>query len=64
MTDIDDKLLEQQEQEQKEREMDPQFETGGNGHDKEEEDLSEIEQNREEILEKERRQAEQRQSGQ
>ena len=41
--------------------MDPQFEAGGNGHDKEEEDLSETEQNREEILEKERRQAEQRQ---
>ena len=63
MTDIDNKLLEQQEQEQKEREMDPQFEAGGNGHDKEEEDLSETEQNREEILEKERRQAEQRQQG-
>jgi hypothetical protein len=61
MTDIDDKLLEQQEQEQREREMDPQFEAGGNGHDKEEEDLSETEQNREEILENERRQAEQRQ---
>ena len=41
--------------------MDPQFEAGGSSHDKEEEDLSEIEQNREEILEKERRQAEQRQ---
>jgi hypothetical protein len=32
MTDIDDKLLEQQEQEQKKREMDPKFEAGGNGH--------------------------------
>ena len=36
MTEIDDKLLEQQEQEQKERDMSPQFEAGGNGHDKEE----------------------------
>ena len=47
MTDIDDKLLEQQEQEQKERELEEQerdnnntgsqFEAGGNDHDKEEE---------------------------
>ena len=37
MTDIDDKLLEQQEQEQKEKDMVEQFEAGGNGHDREEE---------------------------
>ena len=36
MTEIDDKLLEQQEQEQKEKDIDLQFEAGGNGHDKEE----------------------------
>jgi hypothetical protein len=37
MTEIDDKLLEQQEQEQKEREgLVPQFERGGNGNNKEE----------------------------
>ncbi|HEU4447657.1 MAG TPA: hypothetical protein VFR94_23485 [Nitrososphaeraceae archaeon] len=36
MTDIDDKLLKQQEQEQKEKDTDAQFEAGGNGHDKEE----------------------------
>jgi hypothetical protein len=39
VTDIDDKLLEQQEQEQeqKEKQIDPQFEAGGYGNDKQEE---------------------------
>src|SRR5829696_9196913 len=66
MTDIDDKLLEQQEQEQKEQNnVGPKFEAGSNGHDKEEsitpiadeeirrheEDDGEKEKNKEEALE-------------
>ena len=61
MIDVDDKLLEQQEQEQKEKEIGLQFEAGGNSlNDKEEqEDFSETERTRDEILEGEARHAEQ-----
>lgn len=60
MTDIDDKLLEQQEQEQKEKDMGLWFEAGVNSRDKEEqEDFSETERTRDEILEREARQSEQ-----
>src|SRR5215207_7925584 len=60
MTDIDDKLLEQQEQEQKEKDMGLRFEAGVNSRDKEEqEDFSETERTRDEILEREARQAQQ-----
>ena len=60
MTDIDDKLLEQQEQEQKEKDMGLRFEAGVNSRDKEEqEDFSETERTRDEILEREARQSEQ-----